>query len=251
MDMVRHIKNQSDYSSLQRMILNKKINLKMKKVLFLLFVVVTTVVGISCNDHEEFFMDSVEIPEKVETNTVISKKMDADGWARVDESIKKRYRQGYVDARKGTGLNNLISLGFYTVYNATCKQNWKALDKVEKLKWFCDQHYYSFFVPYLEKEEFSFQNFKNNIIEFITNNNSPVLVHASTYKVPNNILVVWAVSDNYVRVTKISDGCPAFDFGNNKIIQLTWKELYDKAIEASDKNLANVGFIRKPEDNLM
>ena len=241
MDMVRHIKNQSDYSSLQRMILNKKINLKMKKVLFLLFVVVTTVVGVSCNDHEEFLMDSVEIPENVETKSI--SKVSTVQFISVDEGIKKRYKQGYKNAVKGSAP--LISKAFYAAYNAVMDVPWRATSG--DLKELSEQyHWHSHYLPYKNQEEHR-DNFQLNIYNHVYRYHKPVVVLAKTKQSRYDGLTVWAVHWDYgVRVTRISD-TPSDKFENNTIIELSWADFFDKAFAGSDNGVANVSFIGEEE----
>ena len=113
------------------------------------------------------------------------------------------------------------------------------------LELLCGQYDWgSYFKRYSSVDEAYFQF---DIHRFIKNREYPVVVYAATTKwgsgqIKDNILTVWAVSDDEVKVTKVSEAATPL-FGDNNIIILTWEELFDKAIETSSNNTANVAFM--------
>ena len=173
----------------------------------------------------------------------------ASTWYSVSNDIKNRYYNSYRYACNfNTSPNNVqnapLAIGFYAALNARHNLDY-ANQGNSTLELLCGQYDWgSYFKRYSSVDEAYFQF---DIHRFIKNREYPVVVYAATTKwgsgqIKDNILTVWAVSDDEVKVTKVSEAATPL-FGDNNIIILTWEELFDKAIEISSNNTANVAFM--------
>jgi hypothetical protein len=167
----------------------------------------------------------------------------SDGWERVSDDIKEAYYNAYLTAKSNYYLQNCyITVGFNAAYNAT-HGTYNHSNVQYYLSTLCSNYsgatYHSYTTSQSDKNHFI-----NDIKYFVTNYNAPVVVLAKTNSwgsgnITQNILTVWAVSDDYVRVTKIST-TPASQFGNNEIITLTWDDFFYKATNVNANHIANV-----------
>lgn len=172
----------------------------------------------------------------------------SSSWSSVSNTIKNRYYNAYRYASRysyNNVQNNPIPVGFYAAFNATHNEDYGFL--AGNLQTLSGQYSNrAKFKSYLNTTD-EFSDFKAHIKSFVNNKSKPVVIYAKSLPwtnlgIEHNILTVWAVSDNYVRVTKISDQ-PSQTFGQNNIIELSWTDLFQKAITISSNGVANVAFM--------
>lgn len=224
---------------------------KFEKIFFSMIAMIMMVtvgsVFTSCsNDDDDFRVPAQE--------TQLDQALDQDSmapmtrgmnvtWYSVSSTIKNRYYSSYQYASNWSSTNvanHPVAVGFYTALNATHNLNY--LYTSGDLSSLCSQYpSLSKYVGYQDTND-DFNTFKTHITSFVTNKARPVAIYASTQTWSNNVLIVWAVSSTGVRVTRISDS-PSTNFGNNNIIELTWQNLFDKAIDASSVSVANVAYM--------
>lgn len=235
--------------------INHKIKLNMytlkSKIHYLLLSMVITLCLTSCNEDaivEKPLNTSEKTTTKsLEVNAVSTPNLARrDGYSRVADEIKNRYYSAYSTASRRSRnfvVNNPLSVGYYAAINAT--YNFSGSGSNDLLSNLCSYNsYHSTFYGYSSGE---FRRFKRDIKGFMDNYNKPIVIYAYTQRwgsgnIRDNILTVWATSNDRVKVTRTSDS-PNGVFGYNYIIELTWQQLFDKAIEASSHNVANVAFM--------
>ena len=206
----------------------------------------------SCDKSmDEPLMPVVASEQQIDNSMVTTRTdqlMDSRSWSSVSNTIKNRYYNAYQHASRYSYTNvenNPVPVGFYAAFNAIYNEEYGFL--VGDLQDLCGMYTSrTKFKSYYDSPD-EFSDFKAHIRSFVTNKARPVVIYAKSQPWTNlgieyNALTVWAVSDGYVRVTKISDR-PNQTFGYNNIIELSWQQLFNKAIEISAVDVANVAFM--------
>ena len=221
--------------------------------MYSLAVMVFAVVAFSsCDKSMDEPMVPVVTSEQQIDNSMVTTRTDqltdSRSWSSVSNTIKNRYYNAYQHASRYSYTNvenNPIPVGFYAAFNATHNESYGFL--VGNLQTLCGQYSSrAKFKSYWNTPD-EFSDFKTHIKSFVSNKSRPVVLYAKSLPwtnlgIEDNALTVWAVSDNYVRVTKISDQ-PNQTFGYNNIIELSWGDLFNKAIQISTTGVANVAFM--------
>ena len=226
---------------------------KIKNLKIALFAVLMVVVGVGFSSCDKNDLEPVPTTSEQQIDvpmgmTRISEATNSRSWSSVSNTIKNRYYNAYQHASRYSYANvenNPIPVGFYAAFNATYNEEYGFL--IGDLQGLCGMYTSrTKFKSYYDLPDEA-SDFKAHIRSFVTNKARPVVIYAKSQpwtnlEIEHNALTVWAVSDGYVRVTKISDR-PNQTFGYNNIIELSWQQLFNKAIEISETSVANVAFM--------
>lgn len=206
----------------------------------------------SCDKQEEIF----EAPQVTNPITEVKEpqmtELRATGnWIESLDSYKENYYSAYRNAsnrRNGNVEKYPMTVGFFSIVNAVFSTSFHQEENF-KLNELCDYNpNYGWFGIDGTRGYTDEATFQSQIYRFIEKYNRPVAIYATTQpwtkkQITDNILIVWDVSKSHVKVTKISEP-PSKKFNNNNIIQLTWNDLFSKAIDASSvtPKVANVAY---------